>query len=466
MLAPGAGLARQATRTFQNLLPFMKQVEGHANLTAQSFNEMTEQQRAELLVKTLEKLQPMLDQASNSWESQVGALQSNTRLVARYASSPLFEQMKASLRDINALLFDSEGNLTNIASIAVEVGKIFSTHIAEVLKTIGNWVENAVDGFTRWLAVLSKTTGFRGLEGALGSVMEMQEQSPLKLGLTGLARGSLGGAIATVAGIGVGKFLQNTDAVGKSLEGLSSIIQSVLSTIDPVWNLLQKLGDAFGVFLSTVMPPLFEAGAAVVAGLSQMYNAVVEIISVIADSLAPYLSDFGTIVADMLQAVGELASAAFPVLIDGVRTFFSFVSTVAIPVLGFLIDVFKGLIQIVTLFMKTLAWLLKQIPGAPKFEIPKTVGETGRFEAFNKLLAGLFEKKPLEIDVERLPRADVPGIRPGEPYMDFRGSKFDITQKFAEGFDPDRIAIAFADDLARVAEMRLQSGFEPIMGIR
>jgi hypothetical protein len=40
---------------------------------------------------------------------------------------------------------------------------------------------------------------------------------------------------------------------------------------------------------------------------------------------------------------------------------------------------------------------------------------------------------------------------------DFRNSKFNITQKFAEGFDPDRIAVAFAQDLARVGEMKLQS---------
>lgn len=34
----------------------------------------------------------------------------------------------------------------------------------------------------------------------------------------------------------------------------------------------------------------------------------------------------------------------------------------------------------------------------------------------------------------------------GEP-EEFRYSKFDITQKFAEGFDPDRVAAAFAKEL-------------------
>ncbi len=51
-------------------------------------------------------------------------------------------------------------------------------------------------------------------------------------------------------------------------------------------------------------------------------------------------------------------------------------------------------------------------------------------------------------------------------YQDFRGSKFDITQAFAEGFDPDRIAVAFANDISSIGERKLQSGFSPLFSIR
>lgn len=49
---------------------------------------------------------------------------------------------------------------------------------------------------------------------------------------------------------------------------------------------------------------------------------------------------------------------------------------------------------------------------------------------------------------------------------DFRNSRFDIKQNFAEGFDPDRIAVAFADNLSRVTENRLQSTQVPAGGVR
>lgn len=52
------------------------------------------------------------------------------------------------------------------------------------------------------------------------------------------------------------------------------------------------------------------------------------------------------------------------------------------------------------------------------------------------------------------------------PTYDFRGSRFDITQNFAEGFDPDRIAVAFASDLGSLAETKAQSGFAPLYAVR
>lgn len=48
--------------------------------------------------------------------------------------------------------------------------------------------------------------------------------------------------------------------------------------------------------------------------------------------------------------------------------------------------------------------------------------------------------------------------------VDFRNSRFDIKQNFAEGFDPDRIAVAFTQDLVSLGDRRLQSAHAPIYG--
>jgi len=49
--------------------------------------------------------------------------------------------------------------------------------------------------------------------------------------------------------------------------------------------------------------------------------------------------------------------------------------------------------------------------------------------------------------------------------QDFRYSKFNITQEFAEGFDPDRIAVAFASDLGRLGEMKTQAAYSPTFAV-
>lgn len=60
-----------------------------------------------------------------------------------------------------------------------------------------------------------------------------------------------------------------------------------------------------------------------------------------------------------------------------------------------------------------------------------------------------------------------PGARGGNhTHNDFRNSHFSIQQRFAEGFDPDRVALAFTADLERTASRRMQSGFEPAFGLR
>jgi hypothetical protein len=52
------------------------------------------------------------------------------------------------------------------------------------------------------------------------------------------------------------------------------------------------------------------------------------------------------------------------------------------------------------------------------------------------------------------------------PVFNFSNSRFDIRQNFAEGFDPDRIAVAFTNDLAMLGERRLQSGLAPVYAAR
>jgi hypothetical protein len=77
------------------------------------------------------------------------------------------------------------------------------------------------------------------------------------------------------------------------------------------------------------------------------------------------------------------------------------------------------------------------------------------------------EKAGVAVSKAAIKRFGAPGVSMGaQVYQDFRGSRFDIRQDFAEGFDPDRVAAVFANELSDVGERRLQSGLAPIFTVR
>jgi hypothetical protein len=84
-----------------------------------------------------------------------------------------------------------------------------------------------------------------------------------------------------------------------------------------------------------------------------------------------------------------------------------------------------------------------------------------RYDLFDVVLQGR-DKMDKRLDKINVKATEVAKV--DKPDFDFRGSKFDIKQEFAEGFDPDRIAAVFSNDLAKLGERRLQSGLSPIFG--
>jgi hypothetical protein len=77
------------------------------------------------------------------------------------------------------------------------------------------------------------------------------------------------------------------------------------------------------------------------------------------------------------------------------------------------------------------------------------------------------EEKRAEIQrVKDVMRIAAQGAKNKRPILnqDFRGSKFSIEQKFAQGFDPGRVLTAVREDSAKLAQRRLSAGNTPLFG--
>ena len=94
----------------------------------------------------------------------------------------------------------------------------------------------------------------------------------------------------------------------------------------------------------------------------------------------------------------------------------------------------------------------RQDEAATEFLRYKGVSAESRQKVHDILMAhGIFRPIADELaeDISRSPKDRAAS------YNDFRYSRFDIRQEFAEGFDPDRIAVAFATDLGKMATAKL-----------
>lgn len=129
---------------WQRLLPFLMQVKGQADITAQSFNAMTQPKRVELLTAAFEKLQPALDASANSFDAMWGALVSATKQIVRQGTNGLFSSMKKGLAEFTAQFMKADGSLTKTGQSIVDA-------IARVGKVVGVLLEGGAL-FVQWLS--------------------------------------------------------------------------------------------------------------------------------------------------------------------------------------------------------------------------------------------------------------------------------------------------------------------------
>jgi hypothetical protein len=158
MLSPGKGMAGLRLPLFRQLMPFMRQVQGQANLTAESFNAMSAPARLQLLQSTFAKLQPMLDASADSFDAMEGALVSSVKQITRLGTAGLFEGLKRSIGDVNALFFDANGNLTetgkNVVGLVSDVSAFVGRLLYDGVKLV-SWVADMTQHSTVFKAVIA-----------------------------------------------------------------------------------------------------------------------------------------------------------------------------------------------------------------------------------------------------------------------------------------------------------------------
>jgi hypothetical protein len=403
-LSAGRGQIDQQSQAFMRLIPFITQATqgtSHQVANATQFNQLTQEQRGEVLRLTLAQqgLVEMLDDAGTSWGAQTGALASMMRMMGRVASSPLFDAMKTWLGQFNALFMDSEGSLTTLGGTLVEIGR----YLSEVVVA---GVNNLIEFIGPGVEILSD------IGSAVGDILGPLFSQLFDIGQKGV--GALDGFWPAVRAV---------------------VDNALIPFIDMMYPVLTVLVDMFGFFQDVNMI----MSQRLAPTLGQLWDAVGHLFSSITTLLAP-MAIFAT---NTNESVGGL---------------------------DLLIIAIEVVVNTLTLFMETIAKvnnMFSHFTGGDQLQQSRGPG-LGELIAQRRAVSQIEEMtRRIGVGIPNTGTPQTPAMRPSAGvHQDFRNSRFDITQKFAEGFDPDRIAVAFADDVGRLGEQRLQSGLEPLFGVR
>lgn len=458
LLQAGQGGAGMDVTTFTKMLPYLRTLEGQANLNAQAFNRMTAPERLALLQRGLGTLDPMLAAAGNTWDAVSGTFMSNIKEIGRLVSAPIFDKMKEALNTINGLLYDNTGTIQPFAQQIIRIGTV-----------LGGW---AIDGFGKAFTyakqlfgmVVQVGTAIAGSPGFSFLVEAFQNMGALVGNIQTAVQGVFAGAEGGMGGV--------ISALMASFNSLSAIVLTASQFMSTV---IAYLAVPFAMITDLVVGFLPEALAGaqdLFAGMAQFGAALVSIYTTIWGAVRPAFQSIASALGSLYHTIFSTVGVAFRVLAAVMMVLWSKVKDYVLPVLT---NMAMGVANAFQTLMRPLAqfrnWLLRMVGSRPT-----STGSGASFldqvrAAFQASGEGGGADEESVLDTARdasaaaTPRA--PGGRPGgHTVQDFRNSRFTIEQKFEEGFDPDRIAVAFAQDLGRVAEERLQSGFEPMFSVR
>lgn len=477
------GMLEQGSDYTNELVNAMREVPGRANLTAASFNNLRLEERVELMGQLAGQFSDMIGASSTTWSAVSGAAQTVLKTMIRLATGPMFEAIKSSLSRINALFLDGEGNLTEFGRRIQMVGEFISTHVGGALEWVVTLIEKLAGKTGSWIESIANSRAFQQMSVVAENISRaMGSMSPGTAGagvagVGALAAGAGGPATLALgaAGGGFAEFLTHTEEAARVGNGLVDMLASFSQVFEPIVGFMGSANAITGDLFASVLPELVE-------GLDELYNVVWPIVGALFDMGSGILDQLRPAFDELWESTGRVVSAYYEIQRNVLVPFGLVVLEVAFWLSEHLVPAIQNQIDSIEFFVEGIAifleWIAEVTGRATAAIVAEAEARQGAPEWYNSARAALLG---LADAADTAAAADAPdanrerrdrertapsGRGGGRTVQDFRFSRFQIEQKFEEGFDPDRIAVAFARDVGSMAEQRLQSGFEPLFGVR
>lgn len=478
MLYAGRGSAGFHVRLFNELMPFMRNVAGYANLNTKSFNAMSQAARGSLMQKALGQLNDMIGASKDSFDAMRGAASEAIKSIMRFGGMAVFNSIKVIMKGFASAILDADGNLTEFGKIFVRLGESINKFVGPAIL----WMTDKFNAFTdngnaSTQEMIDKVVVLKDkmldlAKSVAKVVVEMQLMTAA--GSFALAGGLTGGSskLAGVKGVRDAKALSPLQTLGIAM--VPSVVPTYAGPATSAAELAastaaeaEAVGSAAAIAGITALGLVLAPIAAVVFTLTDNFSAML-----------PILGGFGALMMALLQPIGALFVNVWHVLkpimlimglgvlvglAAGLTILVGIFTTIA-DIINYVAEPLGNLFDMIYDKLKALIFWYDQANPAAKKVTSNLWRGTGydmlahRGATHSMLVSAGFAS--VLADSSTVPSAEPPPGRPGRVvHQDFRNSRFTVDQKFAEGFDPDRVAIAFANDLAKIGDQRTTSQF-------
>lgn len=452
-------------------------------ITGQTMNALTGAQKLEVVQQALGRYMPLINSFADTWETQVGTFDSGVNQLKRVLGEPIFNLATEALRDLNMAMSAIQPTLERI-------GSAMTSWVADTVRPMLLYVKTFFDTISNRDGLLSRfneivnSDAFRPFANAvqtfLDAVQSLTHFGNLfggRMGANPIADGAQGAQ--TSAGL-LGAILGPNAAAFVMVMTQSNNLQRVLGALGHVVDaVVTGIMRTFGVYSAQVSDILGSGAAqdavdtlvAVIDSIAAHMPAIIQtalaIVDVVWDSMMNVVS-FAFSAGELLVAMtGFLMGSATPLeaFVDTIKILaLALVGIAAVFVaIGFIILaiplLFAGLVYALFRFVRGIGRLIGLVEEeAESFNQTNPVTDLANPPWLENLRTVITRPDPVFQRLDENARTRQPV---NHNHQDFRYSRFDITQKFAEGFDPDRIAAVFASDLEAMAEQRLDSGIVP-----
>lgn len=516
------GMSGMDVRTWRLLQPLIHRTENDTrNVTAQEFNRWRSSQRSAAVERALRLYRPLLDQIGDTWEAQTGTFQSIKTTTIRETTQPIFQALSGALGMVNTELMAVQEEAIAIGRTAATFIADGFGHAVKRVSELYDWSKRTADVFLRSPAFQRLVGAGAGVAGLVQNAWNNERTG---IGTVAAAGNMVSGGGGVALGAWLTLFSQYGHVVTEVLDDISTIGPYVVDFLARMQDYYARISNVMGTMLAAVLPGLGAAFTVLTKAALVVGQGIYTFLERFIGAAAPYLIEFAASLGAMLKSFGVVGEGALPrfseivlraagtlgsvlgtvsgvlvAIVSGLthwggaiitfmggtigalRTFVGLVETFVLPNLLMLagpLAPFVAGVKAVTGALFLLAQYIRTLPGIGRwFSSATGGGGTGRpgqddpddaarrgremIEGFNRRLYDM--RKQLAGEKAGANSRTPPSDRPRGAYNDFRYSRFDINQRFAEGFDPDRIAAVFASDLEAMAEQKLSGGFVPVM---